>query len=225
MPDYLQAAERIARRVVPELSGHELLLVQPSAEVSEIMSEHGTIGFYARDYQRPGAVTINCAFGLIDYEAAFVGMVLHELMHWIIESHHDPRPAVAPSPAPALHPPTHTVAANFQATTADIFPVAYFAHGPEFTRLACHAWFRSAISAAYALPINALVFASAYPGLEAMSHPGAYIEALYTDALEHRHERLTDILGTPAPAEFMDLHKADFRRLCEAVVSAHAKAA
>jgi len=198
MSDHLENARQIAEAVfATDMNGLPLYLVQPE------MGQH-VGGWYSpcndaifRDqieasggWRGPGPCVAICLdteeFQGIeddhDRERWILGVVLHELTHFVDYS------AEKVQPRERTQEETATAWATIEARITDEQPASrlpwiYRTHGASFTRLACHVWYRA--NKLFPISPYSLCFGNVYPSLWLLESPRVYIDSLRDELEEY----------------------------------------
>ncbi len=225
----------VARTAIPDLGSQPLYIVWPHDDgmvTPRLLGNRDGLYFRHLDgalrpelerqgqWRGPGVCVVINALDIYrqaawkpDAERAIVGLTLHELAHWLNVP--EPKP-IAPEDCSARY--EDFVRECERPEEAHPIPAGFWAHHREFTRLAVHVWWRAKNSAGCYLRPELLRFGSSVPGLEKLSEPGEYINALLPE-LEGSHSvPLRTAVATTAPLEFVELWAAGERRIMSAAL-------
>lgn len=239
--DVLQVAENIARVVMPDLADQPVYLL-PMDQCEAVFPRFGEDCYGAFHLQlcramRPQleaagswrgdgiAVAIDLRKLRRHYDSdhhfprAVAGVVLHEFIHgiWRACQFMPAEDAAAVVQAATVEGNDRAArAASDTVTDSDYWAyiVGYLtSHGPAFTRMACHAAYRTTIHGPFSVAPHYLEFAGAYPGLEEMGDPQEYVDSLQSELHDRRDEALCAIAMSEPPQPFTDLLTASVARL------------
>jgi hypothetical protein len=156
------------------------------------------------------------SLGEFDQVKWMTGLLLHELTHCLDK----PAEVAAPveiEPAQAIAALTRVTLALKETTEGFGVSVNYRAHGPSFTRIACHVWHR-AKQAGFPIAPHWLGFGASYPGLGGLlAPPERYIEALADELDEAKSLKLRSICGFEPPDAYLKLWQASGERLANSL--------
>lgn len=207
-------AEQLARAIIPDLRGLPLYVIVPRAGtlVTAEMLGRARGAFYSglSDVLRPDLESAGKWQGpgpaIVTDDADDVGLVLHELGHWLDV----PLPS-EPLDYPAFMAANERMHAELEAPAP--VPPALWSHGDRFHRICCHLWYRASRMIGHPVRIAELCFGSDYRGLESLSAPGHYVQSLWDELQTRRGWAIRDVLALPAPDEFNQLWSADLARM------------
>ena len=180
----LATVSRIARNIIPDLAGRPLYVL-PMTEGTPCAPSRGTWGLYhsqlagamrehlGERWQGPGvAVAVNVDAISDAYPdpddclRAVLGVVLHELTHWL--AHGEPVESFTPAADFFRAREASRSAATPEESLPELFRLLV-AHGTTFTRLASHLSYRCGHGGGMVLAPHWLAFAGDYPGLSGLA--------------------------------------------------------
>lgn len=214
-------AERLAKRVFHELRDTPLYVIQPrdDGRVSSAMIGHSKGLFFPNldiamqpelealgEWRGPGVCVIADVqsiyrAGLYQYDAErkAVGVILHELCHWIDKPERKEIPETV-----AVYDRFTEVWASKPKRESQ-FPVALLGHPESFQRIACHVLYRCNYFGGYCLQPHHLAIGSSYAGLEFLPTALEFIDVLHDEVRECAHLPLRSVAATEPPAELIQL--------------------
>jgi len=228
-------AKYVARNIMPDLNGRPIYVVEPHDDgmVTSAMTGHHP-GLYAPnldialqpeleasgEWRGPGVcVLVNVkacrvssyyrhGFNDCDVERTIIGVVLHELVHWVDRPERTTEPAqevayngfVDTSENSARRLP-----ALMEKAGLSHLPPALLAHCDTFQRLACHVHYRASHGGGFMLQPRDLAFGPDYKGLEFLPGPIEFINSLHDEVRGLAHLPLREVTATEQPAAFVKL--------------------
>lgn len=210
----IAAAERVARACVPDLVERPLYVTAPSTMATWGLFQRGLdrilqpILEAEGRWRGPGvAVLVDArrvvgdSFTEADATRRIVGIVLHELGHFVDRPDREP-----PGPVEPLE--TWVARVNdpdAEEETINGFPATFLDHGESFSRAMSHIWHRARTVGGMVLGFERLSFGSMYPGLGYLPHPSECVQSLQQELESRCAESLRDILATKPPTTYHDL--------------------
>ena len=231
----LARAKQLARRIIPDLDGRPVYVVQIGIDSGFVTRKllDGRQGLWARDldtmlrpdlqergeWQGPGvAVAVDTSFAIANFgefesQRRIVGMVLHELAHWLDFEEETPPTETSSELQCKLVKTVNTLRGEKLAAIANLHTLT--THDSCWQRISIHLWHRATHGGGYILGPEHLAIGNSYQWLSHLPPPPVLVDVLREECHKLRLVPLRDLAYIDPPQEFTTLWRDSVRELLQ----------